>query len=250
MKNHFINPYSGNKRDEVEEIYKSLDLKNIKYICEPFCGSSAMSYYISTLHPKKYTYILNDIDNNLMKLYELMKDEIKWNYLCVLYELHIKSINNKEFYKFIINQQGLISYLIRNRFYKIRPGMYPMGERKTNLLTSNYPIINFMRNEEVILFSTSAENVLNKFNNKETMFLMDPPYLFTCNSFYNDGTLVEKNFNIYEYVYYKKFNCPIYFILEYQWMINILFNNKIIHKYTKKYNGIRKKTVQHCVVKV
>ena len=55
MKQHFFMAYFGNKRQEVENLYNFLKskLENIKNIVEPFCGSSALSFYISTLHPKK-----------------------------------------------------------------------------------------------------------------------------------------------------------------------------------------------------
>ena len=69
MKNHFLLPYSGNKRNEVENIYNTTKdiykYEDIKTIVEPFCGSCAYSYYISTLYPKKYKYILNDNDKFL-----------------------------------------------------------------------------------------------------------------------------------------------------------------------------------------
>ena len=52
MKNHFYMSYSGNKREEVENIYNLIDFNNIATIVEPFCGTCAMSYYISTKHPK------------------------------------------------------------------------------------------------------------------------------------------------------------------------------------------------------
>ena len=46
--------YIGNKRNEVVDLYNTLDLKNIDYIIEPFCGSCALSVYISIKHPKQY----------------------------------------------------------------------------------------------------------------------------------------------------------------------------------------------------
>lgn len=61
MKNHFIFPYAGNKREEVEKIHeilkKNIDLSKIKTIIEPYCGSSAMSYYLSTIYPNKFNYV-------------------------------------------------------------------------------------------------------------------------------------------------------------------------------------------------
>ena len=62
MKNHFIFGYTGNKREEVEIIYKLLiehKLLNddITTILEPYAGTCAISYYISLQHPLKYKYI-------------------------------------------------------------------------------------------------------------------------------------------------------------------------------------------------
>ena len=57
MKNHFYFPYVGNKREEVEYILNNLNLDNITTIIEPFCGSCALSYYISTKYPNKFKYI-------------------------------------------------------------------------------------------------------------------------------------------------------------------------------------------------
>ena len=62
MKNHFIISYAGNKRQESNYIYEYIKdkLNDIEYIIEPFCGSSALSYYLSTLYPHRFKYILND----------------------------------------------------------------------------------------------------------------------------------------------------------------------------------------------
>ena len=74
MKNHFFYPYVGNKREEVEHIYNLLDLNNIDTIVEPFCGSCAVSYYLWTQNKdKKYKYILNDLDGNLINLLKVLE---------------------------------------------------------------------------------------------------------------------------------------------------------------------------------
>ena len=78
MKNHFFFSYAGNKRNEVDHILsyiESQNFDNIKTIIEPFCGSSALSYYISTKYPKKFNYILNDFDEHLITLYKLTSNE-------------------------------------------------------------------------------------------------------------------------------------------------------------------------------
>lgn len=258
MKNHFITFYTGNKREEVEDIYKGLDLKNIDTICEPFCGTSAVSFYISKKHPKKYTYILNDIDDKLIRLYESMRDPIKWQFLRCMFELQINAINDKKYYNKIVNQKGVISYLIAHKYYHYRAYVYPSGEncpnsrKKKPLLKSNYPIIDFMRTENVILHNKDAIEILKEYNKKNIIHILDPPYLFTCNSFYNDANLVKDDFNIYEHLYKnsKKYKTNIYIILEKIWFIEGLYKDKIIYEYKKNYNGFRKKKSIHCIIKV
>jgi len=59
-KNHFFIPYAGNKRSEVERIYESIKdkLDDIEYVVEPFCGTSAFSFYMSLKHPKSLNIFL------------------------------------------------------------------------------------------------------------------------------------------------------------------------------------------------
>ena len=75
MKNHFYMCYSGIKREEVENIYNLINFNNITTIVEPFCGSCAMSYYISTKHPKKFKYILNDNNEYLREMFDIIRDD-------------------------------------------------------------------------------------------------------------------------------------------------------------------------------
>ena len=48
MKTHFYITYPGNKRKEMKGLYPYLDFTNINTIVEPFAGTCAISYYIST----------------------------------------------------------------------------------------------------------------------------------------------------------------------------------------------------------
>ena len=41
---------------------------------EPFCGTSAMSVSLSMKYPKRFKYILNDFDENLIALYNMMNN--------------------------------------------------------------------------------------------------------------------------------------------------------------------------------
>ena len=72
MKNHFYFSYFGNKRNEVNQIYESINFDNIDLIIEPFCGSCAMSYFIAQQQPKKFKYILNDNNEHLINFMKII----------------------------------------------------------------------------------------------------------------------------------------------------------------------------------
>jgi site-specific DNA-adenine methylase len=116
MKNHFFIGYAGNKRQEVNKIYEHLDLNKIDTIIEPFCGTSAMSFYIASLHPKKFKYILNDYDNKLIELYKISLDEEAFKILCnELNEDYSKIITKNQYLEYI-KKDNLKAYLIKKRF--------------------------------------------------------------------------------------------------------------------------------------
>ena len=76
MKNHFYISYNGNKRNEAENFYNSIDLSQIKTIIEPFVGTGAISYYIQTKNPD-LKFILNDNNKFIIEMYNIMKDDEK-----------------------------------------------------------------------------------------------------------------------------------------------------------------------------
>lgn len=255
MRNHFFIPYTGNKREEVDSIYNAIiknnSLNNIETIIEPYCGSSAMSYYISTLHPNKYKYILNDNNKLLIELYKIFSNEdtikefiIKINNLC--FDKDLKFITKIQ-YELLKKEQTVESYFISNKFYKMRCGTYPLDEILVPLdydKVMKTPIINFLKNENITFSSDDAIEIIQKNNNKESLILCDPPYLMACNDFYNNS-----NVNIYEWIYYNnKILINTVLILENNWIIQLLFKDittKTI--YEKRYNGLKKKVVDHVV---
>ena len=198
-KNHFVFGFFGNKREEVHKIYDTIKdkINDIKYIVEPYAGSAAVSYYISTLHPKKFTYILNDNDNMLIELYKIMKNKKKS-------DIFLKKINNilnddtmnKAKYMDIVRQKNIYSWFISHKVFSIRPGLYPAKGYKYKEILFDAPIINFLRTENVIIKKGDATKIYIKYSqNKDAFIFMDPPYMQSCNDFY-----ASKNLNIYEYV--------------------------------------------------
>jgi len=258
MKNHFITPYIGNKRDEVDIIYENIKpyIDDKKIIIEPFCGSSSISYYISLQQPNKYKYILNDLDKNLIELYKIMKDEDKLkkfiddiNKICFINNEFI----DKETYINLIKKDDLYAWYISRKYYNFRQGIYPIEKLRKRILLyydkiKETPILHFLRTEDIEFKNMEAIDIYEEYkNNEEVFFIMDPPYMMACNYFYdNDKT---KKLNIYEYFNYNHTNNNnICFVLENNWIINLLFKNYKRIEYDKKYNGYKRKNVKHIIL--
>ena len=101
MKNHFFFSYAGNKRDEVELIDEKIknSLTGITTIIEPFCGSSAFSYYLSTIYPKKFKYILNDNNEQLIQLYHIAQNPTKLKKLVKQLSQILDKLNKEKYLK-------------------------------------------------------------------------------------------------------------------------------------------------------
>jgi hypothetical protein len=257
MKNHFIIPYYGNKREEAEKLYNLINLDNINIIVEPFCGSCAISYYISVLHPKKYKYILNDYNKLLIDLLNIMKDDNKMiefenkynNYIDELNKIKIEK-ERKELYLKLINTNDVYSYFISNKIYNIHPRLFCNDKDKNGNLIDykkfyfkDYPIYNFFKNEDIELNNLEGITIYNKYKtNKNALIFIDPPYISLNNSFYNSGGLTG-NLNIYEYLANNKIDkekAKIYLILENNWIIRLIFIKYIKEENDKIYQTTKK----------
>jgi len=246
MKNHFIFSYAGNKRQEVEKIYENLDLSNIDTIIEPFCGTAALSYYISTLHPKKFKYILNDNNETLMQLYNILKDDKETLLFETKIDNIIKDTNfNKDIYtKLDINTPE--GYFIKNKIYKIKRGLFPLVYKYKYIKLSDYPIVNFLRTENVEIRNDNALDLYKLYyDNMKTLLFLDPPYINTETNFYKKPSI-----EIYEYLRNNKIeNNKAYtcLVLEKIPIINSLFKDSKTIKYPKIYQTTQKKT-EHLMI--
>ena len=249
MKNHFFFPYTGNKREEVEIITKQIESKldNIETIVEPFCGSAAFSYYISSKYPNKYKYVLNDNDNNLIELLNTVKDTTKFNKLVDELSKALENID-KEKYLTIIKQKTFLSYVLSHFVYALRPGLFPTKDRKIKSIDNftKAPIVNFLRNEDITISNIDAGEIFKMYNNqKTTLIFLDPPYIEVENGNYKNPV-----FNIYEHLYYnpiKNEEAFIVLVLELTWIIKMLFKDEVKYTYEKIYRNTHKKTT-HAII--
>lgn len=253
MKNHYFTAYAGNKRNEIKDILPFINLDNITTILEPFAGSSAMSYYISTQYPNKFKYILNDNDKINITLFNISRDiertedfNNKINKLIDEFNTYTDDVNRKIYYN-SIDDKTLEGYIFKQKYNTIRPGLYPMICSKKQIKPyklQDYPIYDFYNNEDITYENIDGVEFINKYNQGEDkLFLLDPPYLAGFNDFYNNSDC-----NIYEWVFNNKASLldsrnKILFILENMWIIKLLLKEfKILFEYNKTYETTKKKT--------
>jgi len=247
--NHFMIPYYGNKRTECKKIYDNLNLEGIDTIVEPFCGTSAISYYISTLQPLKYTYHLNDNNPLLIELYNIAKDEDKYKlFIDELTELKTQ-LTDKIKYD-ALDVKTLKGWVYKHKIYNIRPALFPLNKISSPDIFNKMlkaPILHFLRTENIIITNNCGIKILNDYkDNDKALVFLDPPYLQTCNDFY-----MNSNVNIYEYLYKNpiiNFKCKLYLCLELIWIIKLLFEKYEIIEYDKSYSA-KKKNVIHGLIK-
>lgn len=246
MKNHFYISYFGNKREEVEHFYNLIDFSNIETVIEPFCGTSAISYYIWTKHPNM-KFILNDNNKYLYDMYEIIKDDEKLKeFEKTINEVYLPKIKTKVGYDNLMKEKSLYSWFISYKYFNIRPTIYPLGKTIKPIDLKASPIYNFYKNGNIIFTYDDVVPIYEKYkDNDKNLIILDPPYLNCCNNFYEDAKT-----NIYEYLYennIKDNKAKIFLILENIWIIKMLFKGQIISSYNKVYNTTYKKT-KHIII--
>jgi site-specific DNA-adenine methylase len=248
-KSHFLIGYEGNKRQEMDQISKFLEdkLDGIDTIIEPFCGTSAMSYYLSLKYPKRFRYILNDKNEELIQLYHLIKNEEQFNLFLVELNEKVKVIINKESYLEAIKPKTFMSWFISNKIRSFKAGFYYPTYKPKKYDFLKCGIINFLRTENIeVLCCDGTELVKQYQDNKNCMILLDPPYLLSDNSNYK-----YKDTDVYEYCKKQGLNtigCFLVFIVEDNTEIQKLFKDNIKHSYSKQYANGREKKTTHIII--
>lgn len=250
MKNHFVFAYAGNKRQEVERLYTNLNLDKIKYIVEPFCGTSAFSYYISTKHPGEFYYVLNDNNTYLVKLYNLLRSVKKTKAFEKEVNDKCKDIDCKEKYDALKQEDSFINWFILNKNYRIRPGFYNQDRGMKVVNFDDYPVVKFLREEKVVILNEDGNDIVERFRDKKCcLMFLDPPYIISTNSFYRNP-----NLNIFEYLSInkiQKFGCRVILCLNDNWIIRLMFEGCIKEEYDKQYETSRGRNdnkVKHLII--
>lgn len=260
MKNHFIASYAGNKRAEVVSIHDNSGialLPDIDTIVEPFCGSAAFSYYMSTRYPGKYKYHLNDNDEVLTGVYRALMTregtatlQAEIDAIIAGVRAHPTWVERRNAYNAIKNPMTPAKLVARKWLGTVR--MYPLEkfEKKTNRKLETAPVVAFLRDpaNAVVITHGDASPVFTKYekNNRVFMFV-DPPYISGYNGLYKHPS----NMNVYEYLALTRRtpdSCYISACLENHWAVRLIFQQfDCTLRYDKTYNPSKLKT-QHMVI--
>jgi site-specific DNA-adenine methylase len=165
---HFLFSITGNKRQDIKH-FKDYFPDNINYVVEPFCGSSAVAFYLN-----KNSH-LNDSDEFLIKTYKLIQ---KKEYD----EIHKKcfKIANKK----IKTNDKLYNY-VTDKMYK-----YTSRFKKDKVLRKiTKKKIEFKKfiTDKCKLTYKDYKNILKEYEEeKEGYFIfLDPPYFQSSNTDYS-----------------------------------------------------------------
>jgi site-specific DNA-adenine methylase len=255
MKNHFFISYAGNKRQEVERIVDNLDLTEIDTVIESYCGTSAFSFYLWKTHPKgrDLKYILNDNDENLIAIYNIIKNGKFEDFLntveSVVYDKDGVFISKEEYTR-IIKENDPVSWFIAHKFYNHHIGMYPqVNKSKTHMPKKGYcdDFVDFLQTANVEIKNMDAVALTKEHEeNAETLIFLDPPYIAMNNDYYQCG-----GDNIYEYVSLRDIECfkaKICFVINDTWISRLIFKKWNIIRYNKRYDISNKRKVIHMII--
>ena len=259
---HFPISFIGNKRKEFKYIEPLLNFDDIENIIEPFCGSSAISFNIWLKYPHLNFY-LNDNLKSLILIYNLLKTNDINDIHNKMNEYKLKYNDPVEFRKFgkecNCKEDDIdpIIYMFLRKSSRFRLGETLRMENhfSTKLFTKpnklQMKFIEFIKSPNVHISNDDWSVLFDKFKNDDkSIFLFDPPYIDSNNSFYNSKERDKYDYNVYEFFYLNKintFNSHIYFILELiDKNTNIFGNDNIITTYDKYYK-FSKKNTKHAI---
>ena len=243
MKNHFFFPYSGNKRQEVERLYKIVENKidDINIMIEPYCGSCAFSHYVWTQNKdKNIKYILNDMDFHLTELLRMAKDSPD--------ELQLINEDINEFCKTMTKEtydlkikDGLAGYILKNLYYNFRIGIFPLGKKVGHRDILNCSFINFLQNANIEIIEKDGLDLIKEYvDDKHTLLFLDPPYILGCNAMYKTkSTDIYKFFSKHDLTLFSR---HMLICLELNFVTELIFDIEESNIYEKTYEACHTKT--------
>jgi site-specific DNA-adenine methylase len=246
--------YYGSKRLDLkhfQHLFPKLDETNI--FVEPFCGSCSVSLHIEKTTPNPPNFHLNDNDPELINFYVDVKRRggIKY-YLDEINKMgrsskneFIQAIDNHpdpwvQWYankKFRYRGQGKGSYIEFHRLNKTGPFTHKIPESDKLITKAGITCLDYM-------------DIFNQYKDNEKAFLfLDPPYLDSFNSEYNDlkrekGQTIKDSTRVFIDILnlLKTCKCKVLFIINANAMTEYLYKPYIKGFYNKTYQMTKRVT--------
>ena len=236
---HFPGMYLGNKTKDYEHIKNHLP-ENVRVVVEPFAGTFAISRMHYYDH-NKYSIHINDTSPLIHELTNMIKNNYP-KFISIhskLSEIISKSKRGKGGYRDVVQKitsmdisQSMRDYFIRS--FLIR-GVIKQPPKY------NYKDLHlFLQN--TIITKRDYSVILEKYRNDKKAFLfIDPPYIDSDNSGYeNFSEDIEKIYSSLS-LYLKICNCKVMIVIASSHLDN-LFDEYIRTSYTKTYQISNNKT--------
>lgn len=173
--------YAGNKDREMAYIHECLQplLDGVGVVVEPFGGSFALTRHLHGGHPE-IQFIVNDIDQDLISIYNTMKDPVQnLEVVQELKQLH-ESVDPESFKR--IKKTKTVPCMLFGRVYGGFQGLYPLKAKRINYEN----VAKFSHYEDITFTNEDGYGLIEKYKDNEHAFLfLDPPYVGVCNRFYN-----------------------------------------------------------------
>lgn len=236
----------GNKTNDIK-FFKDRLPTDCKIVVEPFCGTCAISKYMSNIY-NDLQYHLNDLDENIFLILNDIDGYIEFK----------KDTNNK--YKdFVLNDDDTKYKYIRWKTYV---------ENIDNKFTKIFVQENFIKGsmfrcsnvnpdpKDILLYNTAIKtnkdyiDIMEQYEDDKDAFLfIDPPYLFSDNS----GYVPQKDDtdSTYIIVYLSQFlmrcKCKIMIIINDLKILRHLFGDYVKGDYSRTYQ-LSKKKASHLII--
>lgn len=243
--NNFIFSYNGNKYLEAKKhIFKNNLIQNINdydIICEPFCGIFGFSR-LAYENGFKGEFLLNDLNSDLIKAYNDMKQDINGFLNNIETELNTYK-EDKE-----LSQSKTKSYNLKQTSRGLNEKLCNIqkGKDKIRLFKSKKNLYIDMFKKCTFINKSYKEFIKNLPTDKKILIFYDPPYFNSSNTEYqNDFKENEYNDGTIMYIdilnYMKDLNYHQIFIMNRIELINYLFKNFIKLEYGGSYQNSAKK---------
>jgi site-specific DNA-adenine methylase len=172
----FYFSFNSNKLNDMKKMQQFIDLNNVTYIVEPFCGACSFSRYCCSEFDFSGKIILNDTDEILMKFLNFVKKNSSLK-IVEYYNDFIKTATETKIIEEIkYRNENVFSYFVYRKFNDFCL-VKPFANKMNPIDHSNFiQLDKFFQDENIELYNSDAFDIIKSYNNKNTFIFFDPPH--------------------------------------------------------------------------